>query len=363
MKVIAFYLPQYHSIPENDRWWGDGFTEWTNVKKAKPLFPGHEQPVEPGELGYYNLLDPHIRNRQAELAREHGVYGFCYWHYWFGNGKTLLEKPLQEVISSGEPDFPFCLGWANESWTGIWHGSPEKVLMKQEYPGDDDIKRHFEFILPVISDSRYITVEGKPFFLIYRPKSHPQLGRFIELFNKLAQKHGLDGFHFVAANVSMTWPLSTYGFDAWVPPYHHRITWPNSKGRFQKMLKWFRKDRKKENPNLKHVYTYEQAMNYFLPEKKIGKVIYPAVVPNWDNSPRSGKRAVIYTNSTPELFKEHLEEALKLVECNPSSRQIVMIKSWNEWAEGNYIEPDKKWGRAYLEVLQETISQRIKPHE
>lgn len=363
MKPIAFYLPQFHPIPENDQWWGEGFTEWTNVKKAKPLFPGHEQPVEPGELGYYNLLDPEIRIRQAEIAQEHGVYGFCYWHYWFGNGKTLLEKPLQQVIKSGEPDFPFCLGWANESWTGIWHGSPDKILMKQDYPGDEDIKRHFEYILPAISDPRYIMVDGRPFFLVYRPESHPHLGRFVDLFNQLAQKHGWDGFHFVAANVPKNWPLSKNGFDAWVPPYHHRITWPKSKGRFDKLLKWFTNEKKSDNSELKHVYPYSEAKNYILPEQDMGKVIYPAVVPNWDNSPRSGKRAVIYTGSTPELFKQHLIEALDIVKQNPKPQQIVMIKSWNEWAEGNYIEPDKKWGRAYLEVLKQAVSHRMKLHE
>ncbi len=355
-KIIAFYLPQFHPIPENDRWWGKGFTEWTNVRNAKPLFPGHEQPIEPGELGYYNLLDPEIRNRQAELARDHGIYGFCYWHYWFGNGKTLLEKPLQQVIKSGEPDFPFCLGWANESWTGIWHGSPDKILMKQEYPGDDDIKRHFEYILPAISDSRYIKIDGKPFFLIYRPDSHPHLRRFVELFNKLSQQHGWDGFHFVATNVSENWPIRKYGFEAWVPPYHHRAVWGSSSNISAKALQWLKKKVRSDESKKLKVYSYQEAMRYFLP-KNYNETYYPALIPNWDNSPRSGKNAVIFNGSTPELFKQHVEQALTIIKKNPPSQQIAMIKSWNEWAEGNYIEPDKKWGRAYLMVIKQAVSE------
>lgn len=359
LKPIAFYLPQFHPIPENDRWWGEGFTEWTNVKKAKPLFPGHEQPVEPGELGYYNLLDPKIRIKQAKLAKEHGIYGFCYWHYWFGNGKTLLEKPLQQVINSGEPDFPFCLGWANESWTGIWHGSPDQILMEQEYPGDEDIRQHFDFILPAITDSRYISVDGKPFFLIYRPKSHPKLERFIELFNKLAVKNGFDGFHFVAANVSEGWSLTENGFSAWVPPYHHRVVWGRRTNPLKRVIDWIRNGENVPSGEPEHVYAYSRAMKYFNP-KNSDKVCYPIIVPNWDNSPRSGERAVIFTGSTPKLFKQHLEEALQITQINPRSQQIVMIKSWNEWAEGNYIEPDKKWGRAYLETMHQVLMEKEK---
>ena len=164
-RLIAFHLPQFHPIPENDEWWGKGFTEWTNTGKAKPLFPGHDQPKVPTDLGYYDLRLPEARKAQADLARKYGVEGFCYYHYWFG-GKRLLERPVNEIIASGEPDFPFCLCWANESWTGIWHGAPRRMLMEQTYPGEADHRAHFEYLLTAFRDKRYITVDGRPRFVI-----------------------------------------------------------------------------------------------------------------------------------------------------------------------------------------------------
>ncbi|WP_234571731.1 glycosyltransferase WbsX family protein [Rhodohalobacter sp. 614A] len=355
IKPIAFYLPQFHPIPENDKWWGDGFTEWTNVKSAKPLFDDHEQPRQPGELGYYDLLDSQIRIKQAELAKAHNIHGFCYWHYWFGNGNTLLEKPFQDVLKSGEPDFPFCLGWANESWTGIWHGAPNRILMEQTYPGIEDIKNHFNYVLPAFSDERYIKVDNAPFFLVYQPQKIPDLQLFTETFNEFAIKNGFSGIHFVATNVSLGWELDKYNFKAIVPPYHHRITWEKKKKFVHSLSSIFQK--KSRNKRLQHVYDYSMASKYFLPDSNIKDKIYPAVIPNWDNSPRSGENAVIYTNSTPEKFEKHLREAVQYVLKNNSNHRFLMVKSWNEWAEGNYLEPDKKWGRAYLEVFKKVMDQ------
>src|SRR5208283_1156501 len=167
-RLIALYLPQYHPIPENDEWWGKGFTEWTNVVKAKPSFRGHRQPHIPADLGFYDLRVPETRIAQAELALEYGIGGFCYWHYWFGEGKKLLEKPFEEVLKSGEPDFPFCLAWANESWTGVWHGSPDKVLREQTYPGSNDDEAHFYYLLTAFRDSRYLKVDDRPIFYVYK---------------------------------------------------------------------------------------------------------------------------------------------------------------------------------------------------
>lgn len=350
-------MPQFHPIPENDQWWGEGFTEWTNVKKAKPLFPEHRQPVEPGELGYYDLRNPEIRIKQAELAKQHGITGFCYWHYWFGNGRTLLERPFQEVLESGEPDFPFCLGWANESWTGVWHGSPDRILMEQTYPGEDDIKRHFDYLLPAFDDSRYIKIENKPFFLLYKPLSHPRLKRFTEIFNELARENGFSGIHFVATNVPENWNAEKFGFKAVAPSYHNGILWKRKRNWIAKIKNYVTGSNNTDNDVPQHVYSYEEAMNYFMPDTYIKDRIYPTVVPNWDNSPRSGERAVILTGSTPELYAEHLQQALEMVHNNSENHQIVMIKSWNEWAEGNYLEPDKKWGRAYLEMTQEIVNE------
>jgi lipopolysaccharide biosynthesis protein len=197
-RVIAFYLPQFHPIPENDKWWGKGFTEWTNVKKAKPLFKGHYQPRVPADLGYYDLRMPEVREAQAQMAREAGIEGFCYWHYWFGNGKRLLERPFNEVLASGKPDFPFCLGWANESWKGFAHGLKNRnLLIEQQYPGIDDYIAHFYAVLPAFKDKRYITVDGKPFFLIYKPLDNSEVIVFIETWHKLAKENGLSGIYFV----------------------------------------------------------------------------------------------------------------------------------------------------------------------
>ena len=196
-RLIAFYLPQFHPIPENDLWWGAGFTEWTNVAKAKPLFQRHYQPRSPADLGYYDLRVPEVRVAQAKLARDAGIEGFCYWHYWFA-GKRLLERPFNEVLNSGEPDYPFCLGWANESWSGIWHGAPNRILMEQTYPGTQDYERHFYAVLDAFQDARYIRVRNKPLFVIYRPLEIPKCSAFLEQWQTLASKNGLDGIHFVA---------------------------------------------------------------------------------------------------------------------------------------------------------------------
>lgn len=207
VRVIAFYLPQFHPIPENDKWWGKGFTEWTNVGKARPLFKGHYQPRVPADLGYYDLRLADVRDAQAELARTAGIEGFCYWHYWFGDGKQLLERPFNEVLITGKPDFPFCLGWANETWTNkSWEEGTRKqklsVLLEQKYSRDDHIK-HFYSVLPAFKDKRYITVDGCPLFLVYKPLDIPQVNEFILLWSDLAKQNGLKGIHFVGVQQNL----------------------------------------------------------------------------------------------------------------------------------------------------------------
>ena len=200
MRAIAYYLPQYHPIPENDQWWGEDFTEWTNVRKARPLYRGHYQPNVPGDLGYYDLRDKEVRKAQADLAATHGISGFCYWHYWFA-GQRLLERPFNEVLVSGEPDFPFCLGWANESWTGVWHGNPDMTLVEQVYPGRADEEKHFRQVEKAFRDPRYITIDGKPVFYIYKPHQIPHCQQFVELWQSLAIKSGLKGVYFIGEDV------------------------------------------------------------------------------------------------------------------------------------------------------------------
>ena len=377
-RIIAFYLPQFHPIPENDEWWGKGFTEWTNVAKARPLFRGHHQPNVPTDLGFYDLRLPEARQAQATLAREHGVEGFCYWHYWFG-GKRLLEQPFNEVLRSGEPDFPFCLGWANQTWTGIWHGAPKKILIEQTYPGPADYEKHFYSLLEAFQDRRYVRVGGKPLFLIYRPTELPHPVEFIEQWQNLAVQNGLPGIHFVA-HLLLTddFDYRAKGFDAVVPAntfraanltcWQRAVRWHHDEtGMAEGNSAWRRgkalltavhlKGMKHLQPLLKRpkVLDYREAMLYFLEGVGADEHAYPCVVPNWDNSPRSGVRAVVLKNSTPGLFRKHLHDALRLVADRPLENRIVFLKSWNEWAEGNYVEPDLRFGRQYLEAIRDEV--------
>ncbi len=270
IRAIAYYLPQYYPIPENNNWWGKGFTEWTNVTKAKPLFKGHYQPILPSALGFYDLRVPEVREEQAALAKEFGISGFCYWHYWFGDGKTILERVFNEVLTSGKPDFPFCLGWANESWTGIWYGSPKKTLIQQYYPGKKDYEAHFNLLLEAFHDKRYIKVNGKPFFLVYRPNDIPDLEVFVDIFQNLAIKNGLPGIHLVGSNVRPDWNIEKKKFDAitlsnftkieytksdnlLIDFYRQRITRPRASKIYKKVLK-----------RPPHIYEYKEAMKYFI---------------------------------------------------------------------------------------------------
>lgn len=351
---IAFYLPQYHCIPENDNWWGEGFTEWTNVRKARPLFPNHQQPRIPGVLGYYNLLSQETRAAQADLAREHGISGFCYWHYWFG-GKRLLEKPFNEVLRSRQPDFPFCLGWANESWTGVWHGAPNKVLMGQTYPGSDDEERHFHTVAEAFFDSRYLTVDGKPIFYVYKPQQLPEPKRFVEHWQNLAIKAGLAGIYFIGEDVYVDdcpWNPAASGFDAVVPNTPGVGFLRMSKRRYLKHYIALAYRKLVKRP---YIFDYEDFIATSFVEEPASRNFdfFPSVLPNWDNSPRSGINAKVLVNSTPDLFRAQLQRAIAQVSDRPEDKRIVFIKSWNEWAEGNFLEPDEIFGNAYLEVCRD----------
>lgn len=374
---IAYYLPQYHPIPENDYWWGKGFTEWTNVAKAKPLFKGHKQPYFPTDLGYYDLRVPEVREQQAHLARDSGIEGFCYWHYWFGNGKRLLERPFTEVLKSGKPDFPFCLGWANETWSGIWHGAKDRILMKQEYPGLEDFKAHFYTLLPAFLDKRYIKVEDKPLLLIYNPTSLPDMKEFCDVFQNLAIKNNLNGLFLVAnniKNVKIEWDPEFFGFNAYTTSAHGRIIHEganlslkrqdderNKKLLTKKIERFIEKtlNRKfsKGSPKPEYTYRYLDAMNFFSIENDLKIDSYPTIIAGWDNSPRCGKNGLIFTEFTPENFRKHLKKVFPYVE--KTKNKIVFIKSWNEWAEGNYLEPESEFGTQFLEVLKEEIHNYI----
>jgi lipopolysaccharide biosynthesis protein len=356
VRIIATYLPQFHPIPENDEWWGKGFTEWTNVGKAKPLFRGHYQPRVPADLGYYDLRLPEVRQQQADMAKEYGVEGFCYWHYWFGHGKRLLERPFNEVLASGQPDFPFCLSWANHSWQDKQFSKEgtNRMLIEQLYPGEDDYLAHFYTLLPAFKDKRYIRVDNKPLFQIYLALKFPDVNKFIQCWQREARKNGLEGIHFVshALNEGDYESTAKEGFDAMnivrlYDIYKRKFSLPERA--FMKMRRvWF-----------KHgsIFDYGKLYKYFTNENDKRENWYPSIVPNWDHSPRSGRRGNIFINSTPEVFKKHASQVLEKVKDKKPDHRIIFLKSWNEWAEGNYMEPDLKFGRGYLEALKLAISE------
>jgi lipopolysaccharide biosynthesis protein len=344
VRLIAFYLPQFYPIPENDAWWGKGFTEWTNTAKARRRYPGHYQPHVPADLGYYDLRVPETRAAQAELARSYGIEAFCYYHYWFA-GRRMLERTFQEVLTSGEPDFPFLLCWANQTWTGTWHGAPNRILIEQTYPGIDDHRQHFESLVPAFRDPRYVRVDGKPVFIVYRPTELPDAVETIALWRTMARAAGLPGLHFVAVGKT-GWALE-HGFDAAI--INELMVAPKP---YQKLE--FRFFRLLHILGLPSIQRYRHGING-LPER-LQEHIYPNVIPNWDNTPRSGARGFVMHGSTPELFREQLARALELTRGVRREDRFVFIKSWNEWAEGNHLEPDLKFGLRYLEVVRDCLN-------
>ena len=375
-RIIALYLPQFHPIPENDEWWGKGFTEWTNVAKAKPLFRGHYQPRIPADLGFYDLRLPEVREQQAELAREAGIEGFCYYHYWFGNGKQLLERPFNEVLTSGKPDFPFCLCWANHDWTNkTWKkGSSirrDSMIMQMQYSMEDH-RQHFMSVLPAFKDPRYIRVDNKPLFAVWAPRDIPDVSAFIDLWQQLARENELPGIHFVGyttntfgrsrENGKITlWPtdvsgklyqeLLDKGFDAVISSGLHRAQ-SIVHGKF-KMLTYFLKDQTFLQAKLRTDYS-KVMRNYYVPEDAWENV-YPTLLPQWDRTPRAGAKTDPLINSTPEKFQTSVEEAIRLIQNKHPEHQILFLKAWNEWGEGNYVEPDLKFGHGYLDAIKNAI--------
>lgn len=299
-----------------------------------------------------------MREAQAELAKEYGIEGFCYWHYWFGGGKLLLERPFNEVLKSGKPDFPFCLAWANHTWSGIWHGCPDRVLIEQTYPGVEDTTAHFYAMLDAFRDPRYMKVDGRNIFCIYRPSELQEPRLFMDTWRELAVKEGINGFYFVAIT-DYPWNKPDDGYDGCTtnPPVA-MLTYQGVKSLNaeieQSMLKF--RYFSKEKPQLPQVYSYKSYVDNAFPEKIRRTDFYPCVVPNWDNTPRSGLNGFVLHNSTPELYGRHLEEAVSLVADRAQDQRLVFIKSWNEWAETNYLEPDLKWGHRYLEETLKSVA-------
>jgi len=365
VKTIAFYLPQFHPIPENDKWWGTGFTEWTNVTKAKPLFKDHYQPQLPSDLGFTDLRLSETRVAQAKLAQEYGINGFCYWHYWF-NGRKLLERPFEEVLESGEPNFPFCLAWAYENWTRRWDGHDQDILMGQPERSEGDDINHFQSLLPAFKDPRYIKINDKPLFLFYRPDIIPHIQETLKLWEHLAKEAGLGGIYFMAIDLAYShkpFDWTSVGFDAELafqpsfPNIYHAANQQRSKNdKLRKKL-----DRHVDVAGGGVIFDYKTAWPFLAGAAEKSGAKYCCVTPAWDNSARKGTNACILHDSTPQEYGKWLRREVMRIRSYPQDERVVFVNAWNEWAEGNHLEPDQKFGRQYLETTRIILAHAQKP--
>ena len=337
VRLVAFYLPQFHAIPENDEWWGPGFTEWTNVTKALPRFAGHYQPRLPGALGFYDLSDADALRRQAELARQYGIFGFCFHHYWFG-GRRVLERPLENLLAHAEIEIPFCINWANENWTRTWDGSERSVLLGQQHSPEDDLAfaRSLE---PLFDDDRYIRIGGKPLMMLYRPSLLPDAKATVERWREHFASRGQEIFVTMAQAFDDDDP-SVYGMDAAVgfPPHRTgaRVN-PIASSRLF-------------DPNYGATLRfYDDMMRESIAYRPDGFRLFPGVCPSWDNEARRPGRGHAFVGSSPTKYGHWVEQAGRwIIDQAPVEERLVFINAWNEWAEGTYLEPDRHYGYAYL---------------
>lgn len=369
IKPIAIHLPQFHPVPENDAWWGKGFTEWTNVVKGVPRFEGHYQPHLPADLGFYDLRLAEARLAQEALAKEYGVYGFCYYHYWF-NGHRLLHEPLDRKLMNPEEDLPFMMCWANENWTRAWDGGDKQILLKQNYSEEDD-RNHIRHLIPYFKDSRYIRVNDKPIFAFYKPDLFPNMQRTLEIFREEARNEGIE-LHLIWFERWIGWhgeDVNQMGFDAAIEfqPLsksmkefleHRGTQQPVYRKLVKKLNSYKRRVYKKLNLRVSPVKPKDQVISYpdfvdfDLQRKNPLQKCYPGVSPMWDNSSRRVHlNATILDGSTPEHFRRWYHGKADRFEGIAGDDRFIFINAWNEWAEGNHLEPCQRWGKAYLEAL------------
>lgn len=372
MRTIALYLPQFHTIPENDQWWGKGFTEWVNIKKAKPLFEGHNQPRIPLNNNYYDLSDIEVMQWQVKLAKENGIYGFCFYHYWF-TGKLLLEKPVENFLHSNI-DFHYCLSWANEHWTNQWVSDKWDVLIEQKYGNEKEWGEHFDYLLQYFQDPRYIKCEGKPVFVIYRPDIIDKRKEMLAYWNKLAREHNFPGICFVFQRSefllnSLNTDMNMFDYCAAYQPVlaqtqinlqgqHFILARKLKRSLFRFIEQHFKFDARavaitKKGRSL-NFFDYDEVWKKILNEPDIFSSMIASAFVDWDNTPRRGKRGSVIIGGSPEKFEKYLELLIKKSRVNYKT-DLLFIFAWNEWAEGGYLEPDEKNGYGYLNAIKKAL--------
>ena len=352
MKILALHLPQYHSIPENDNWWGEGFTDWVNVKKAKPLFNGHNQPVVPLNEDYYDMTNWKTLKHQADLAEQYGVYGFIYYHYWF-NGKLLLEKPCEVLLQYSEINNHYCFCWANETWARTWDGHDTDILIKQEYSGEEDWKKHIEYLLPFFKDERYIKVNNKPMMYFYSCCRIERFNEMIDYWNEVLRKNGFKGMHVVEFVNSFNKGDRDINSDI-VVEFEPLCTSKYYISPFKKAMRLINKKFSLID-FMSYDYVWKQLINK---NHDYGKPLYRSCFVNFDNSPRKGRKALIMKGSSPEKFAKYLKQLIKDNHRNYND-EFLIINAWNEWAEGAMLEPTKKDKYGYLESIQYVMNDLI----
>lgn len=363
MKIIAFYLPQFHSIPENNEWWGDGFTEWVNMKKAKPLFDGHRQPRIPLDENYYDLLNIDVMRWQTELAKKYGIYGFCFYHYWF-DGHLLLEKPIENFLKETSLDFPFCLCWANEHWTNAWVSGENKVLIEQKYGEEKEWISHYNYLRAFFLDKRYIKHNNKPLIIIYRPDLIDCMERMMKIWNDCAIRDGFDGLEFAFQSPSYDLnhdkKADLFDYDIEYQPGYARTF---MKSKIPTFIRWiYRKivdfsykiKINMKQPNVLRTYNYNDIWEYIIKTPPVSEKSVPCGFVDWDNTPRRGKRGSVFKGYSPTLLEKYMIQLIEKTK-NVYKKDFMFFFAWNEWAEGGYLEPDEEMGYANLEAVRNAL--------
>jgi lipopolysaccharide biosynthesis protein len=345
VRAIAFHLSQFHPIPENDRWWGRGFTEWANVTRARPNFEGHYQPHLPSELGFYDLRLAETREQQAALARAYGIHGFCYYYYWFA-GKRLLERPVEEMHASGKPDFPYCFCWANENWTRRWDGADQEVLIAQ-HPSRADDERLVRDLLPHFRDPRYVRVGGKPLFMVYRVGVLPDVRASASIWRAVCRREGIGDLYLCAAKTYDTGDPALYEFDAVVEFPPHGVRTPPINAQIDLA-----------NPDFSgQIVDYRQFVLDSLARTDPTFRVHRTVMTGWDNTARRPNHALTFVNATPEIYELWLREIVaRTCETHDGDARLIFINAWNEWAEAAHLEPDRRFGRQFLEATHRALT-------